>query len=182
MTQLIECVPNFSEGRDPASSPDHGRDRGRRGVTLLDVDPGASTHRTVVTFVGEPEPVVEAAFPRSARPLRSSICAVTTASTHGWGPRTSVRWCRSRVSAWWRRRPMPGVWPAGRQRAIDPGLSLRGRRDPPRTQEPREYPCRGVRRLGGQAQGSGLAARLRPRNLQPASGATVMGARLSGGL
>lgn len=63
MKQLIECVPNFSEGRDPeiikmitdvVETVD--------GVKLLDVDPGKATNRTVVTFVGEPAPVIEAAF------------------------------------------------------------------------------------------------------------------------
>ena len=63
MKQLIECVPNFSEGVD--------MDVIRRitdqlelvdGVKLLDVDPGKATNRTVVTVVGPPEQVVEAAF------------------------------------------------------------------------------------------------------------------------
>ena len=63
MDRLVECVPNFSEGRD--------RDRIAKitdaitavtGVRLLDVDPGADTNRTVVTFLGEPDAVVEAAF------------------------------------------------------------------------------------------------------------------------
>src|SRR2546430_2800479 len=63
MKKLIECVPNFSEGRDlnvirqitdAIESVD--------GVSLLDVDPGASTNRTVVTFVGDPDATVEAAF------------------------------------------------------------------------------------------------------------------------
>src|SRR5213595_2235219 len=63
MRKLIECVPNFSEGRDQnvirqitdtIESVD--------GVSLLDVDPGASTNRTVVTFVGDPDAAVEAAF------------------------------------------------------------------------------------------------------------------------
>src|SRR6059058_1531691 len=63
MPKLIECVPNFSEGRDlsvirqitdAVESVD--------GVSLLDVDPGASTNRTVVTFVGDPDSAVEAAF------------------------------------------------------------------------------------------------------------------------
>src|SRR6266496_4446051 len=63
MQKLIECVPNFSEGRDQnvirqitdaIESVD--------GVSLLDVDPGASTNRTVVTFVGDPDAAVEAAF------------------------------------------------------------------------------------------------------------------------
>ncbi len=63
MKQLIECVPNFSEGRDLGIIKQITDEiEGVEGITLLDVDPGASTNRTVVTFVGEPEPVVEAAF------------------------------------------------------------------------------------------------------------------------
>ena len=60
---LIECVPNFSEGRDPAVIK-HITDaiEAVEGVRLLDVDPGRDTNRTVVTFVGEPEAVCEAAF------------------------------------------------------------------------------------------------------------------------
>lgn len=66
--QLVECVPNFSEGRRPevidaiataiSSAP---------GVQLLDVDPGAATNRTVMTFVGEPEAVLAGAFRGIAR-------------------------------------------------------------------------------------------------------------------
>src|SRR5438067_13888641 len=65
MQKLIECVPNFSEGRDPqiirqithaTASAD--------GVSLLDVDPGETTNRTVVTFVGTPKAIVEAAVRR----------------------------------------------------------------------------------------------------------------------
>src|SRR6185436_19578801 len=61
--KLVECVPNISEGRRPeiynavaaaASSVS--------GVTVLNVDPGADTNRTVITFVGEPEAVLEGAF------------------------------------------------------------------------------------------------------------------------
>src|ERR1700753_1582090 len=63
MKKLIECVPNFSEGvdlniikqiTDVIKSVD--------GVRLLNVDPGKATNRTVVTFVGEPQPVIDAAF------------------------------------------------------------------------------------------------------------------------
>jgi glutamate formiminotransferase/formiminotetrahydrofolate cyclodeaminase len=62
MTRLIECVPNFSEGRDLAVIGQITAEiEAVEGVTLLDVDPGAATNRTVVTFVGEPEPVIEAA-------------------------------------------------------------------------------------------------------------------------
>ena len=63
MKRIIECVPNFSEGRDKevirqiTSAIEAAAD-----VKLLDVDPGEATNRTVVTFVGEPEAVVEAAF------------------------------------------------------------------------------------------------------------------------
>jgi glutamate formiminotransferase/formiminotetrahydrofolate cyclodeaminase len=63
MKQLIECVPNFSEGRDPQVIKQiTDTIEAVEGVTLLDVDPGKATHRTVVTFVGEPAAVVEAAF------------------------------------------------------------------------------------------------------------------------
>ena len=63
MKQLIECVPNFSEGRDPGVIKQiTDIIETVEGVKLLDVDPGAATHRTVVTFVGEPGAVVEAAF------------------------------------------------------------------------------------------------------------------------
>jgi glutamate formiminotransferase/formiminotetrahydrofolate cyclodeaminase len=62
MQQLVECVPNFSEGRD-ASVIKSITDaiEAVDGVKLLDVDPGQATNRTVVTFVGEPGPVLDAA-------------------------------------------------------------------------------------------------------------------------
>ncbi|MCX7894993.1 MAG: glutamate formimidoyltransferase [Thermoanaerobaculum sp.] len=65
--RLVECVPNISEGRRPevyqkvAQAVTHVP-----GVTLLHVDPGAETNRTVITFVGEPEAVLEAAFQLAA--------------------------------------------------------------------------------------------------------------------
>ena len=63
MKQLIECVPNFSEGRDMGVIKQITAEVEKvEGVKLLDVDPGASTNRTVVTFVGEPQQVCEAAF------------------------------------------------------------------------------------------------------------------------
>ncbi|MDX9946762.1 MAG: glutamate formimidoyltransferase [Bacteroidales bacterium] len=61
--RVIECVPNFSEGRDMAIIKEiTDAIESVEGVRLLDVDPGRDTNRTVVTFVGEPEVVVEAAF------------------------------------------------------------------------------------------------------------------------
>ena len=63
MQQLIECVPNFSEGRDMNIIKQiTGEIEGVEGVRLLNVDPGKATNRTVVTFVGNPKAVVEAAF------------------------------------------------------------------------------------------------------------------------
>jgi glutamate formiminotransferase/formiminotetrahydrofolate cyclodeaminase len=63
MNKIVECVPNFSEGRDPAVIRAITAEvEAVRGATLLDVDPGEDTNRTVVTFVGSPEAVVEAAF------------------------------------------------------------------------------------------------------------------------
>ncbi|MDC1068287.1 glutamate formimidoyltransferase, partial [Candidatus Kapabacteria bacterium] len=63
MNKIIECVPNFSEGRDQKII-DAISDaiKGTNGCTLLDVDPGKSTNRTVYTFVGSPESVVLGAF------------------------------------------------------------------------------------------------------------------------
>lgn len=61
--QLIECVPNISEGRDEAKIKAIASVvETVEGVKLLDIDPGKATNRTVITFVGEPEPVIEAAF------------------------------------------------------------------------------------------------------------------------
>lgn len=68
MTALVECVPNFSEGRDPeviraiTAAIEEVAD-----VMLLDVDPGKATNRTVITFVGPPEPVLEAAVRAAKR-------------------------------------------------------------------------------------------------------------------
>ncbi len=61
--QLIECVPNISEGRDTAKINEIAKQvETVDGVKLLDIDPGKATNRTVITFVGEPEQVVEAAY------------------------------------------------------------------------------------------------------------------------
>src|SRR5450759_40529 len=82
--KLVECVPNISEGRRPevyeavaaaaASVP---------GVQLLDVDPGADTNRTVITFVGAPEAVLEGAF----RCIREAAKVIDMRQQHGAHPR-----------------------------------------------------------------------------------------------
>ena len=63
MKKLIECVPNFSEGND-MHIIDQITDAMKtvEGISVIDVDPGKATNRTVVTMVGEPEPICEAAF------------------------------------------------------------------------------------------------------------------------
>jgi glutamate formiminotransferase/formiminotetrahydrofolate cyclodeaminase len=68
MKRIIECVPNYSEGRDRAViDAIVAAIASEEGVKVLDVDPGQATNRTVVTFVGEPECVVEAAFKGAAK-------------------------------------------------------------------------------------------------------------------
>src|SRR6516225_7467615 len=63
MKAIIECVPNFSEGKDLALIKQiTDQMEGVEGVRLLNVDPGKATNRTVVTIVGSPEAVIEAAF------------------------------------------------------------------------------------------------------------------------
>lgn len=84
MRPIIECVPNFSEGRDLTIIRQiTGRIESVAGVKLLDVDPGASTNRTVVTFAGEPEPVLEAAF----RAIKEASEIIDMRKHHGEHPR-----------------------------------------------------------------------------------------------
>ncbi|HOQ80561.1 MAG TPA: glutamate formimidoyltransferase, partial [Candidatus Cloacimonadota bacterium] len=82
--KLIECVPNFSEGRD------HGildqiaaQIKAVKNVSLLDVDPGADTNRTVFTFVGEPNSVIEAAF----LAIKKAAELIDMSKHHGAHPR-----------------------------------------------------------------------------------------------
>src|SRR5206468_7572729 len=84
LMKIVECVPNISEGRRPevynavadaaASAP---------GVTLLNVDSGADTNRTVITFVGEPDAVLEGAF----RLVRKGIALIDMTTHRGAHPR-----------------------------------------------------------------------------------------------
>ena len=63
MNQLVECVPNFSEGRDKAIINEITQAiKTVPGIEILDVDMGADTNRTVVTIIGSPEVISEAAF------------------------------------------------------------------------------------------------------------------------
>lgn len=84
MKKIIECVPNFSEGRDMkiiGEITDAIKSQG--SVRLLDVDPGEATNRTVVTFVGAPEDVVEAAF----RGVKKASEVIDMSKHHGAHPR-----------------------------------------------------------------------------------------------
>jgi glutamate formiminotransferase / formiminotetrahydrofolate cyclodeaminase len=68
--RLVECVPNISDGRNPkVYEAVAAAAAGTPGVTVLNVDPGAETNRTVITFVGAPEAVLEAAFRLTATAL-----------------------------------------------------------------------------------------------------------------
>lgn len=82
--QIIECVPNFSEGRNKEVIKQITDEvECVKGVKLLDVDPGEATNRTVVTFVGEPQVVVEAAF----RCVKKAAQLIDMRQHHGAHPR-----------------------------------------------------------------------------------------------
>jgi glutamate formiminotransferase / formiminotetrahydrofolate cyclodeaminase len=82
--KLIECVPNFSEGRNrTVIDAITAEISGTEGALLLDVDPGAATNRTVVTFIGTPEAVEEAAF----RAIRRAAQLIDMSKHQGEHPR-----------------------------------------------------------------------------------------------
>lgn len=82
--RIIECVPNFSEGRDMEKIRQITDEiQSVEGVLLLDVDPGKDTNRTVVTFVGDPESVCEAAF----RAVRKAAKVIDMSKHSGAHPR-----------------------------------------------------------------------------------------------
>ena len=82
--RIIECVPNFSEGRNPETiKAITDAIESVKGIRLLDVDPGEATNRTVVTFVGSPDDVVEAAF----RGVRRAAELIDMSTHHGAHPR-----------------------------------------------------------------------------------------------
>ena len=82
--QIVECVPNFSEGRDMSVIKQITNEiESVEGISLLNVDPGEATNRTVVTFVGSPESVVEAAF----RAVKKAGEVIDMRKHHGAHPR-----------------------------------------------------------------------------------------------
>ena len=77
--KLIECVPNFSEGRDMGIIKQITNEiEAVEGCKLIDVDPGKATNRTVVTFVGTPDEVIEAAFRATAQPMFALLFLLLT--------------------------------------------------------------------------------------------------------
>ncbi|MCI0470163.1 MAG: glutamate formimidoyltransferase, partial [Candidatus Aminicenantes bacterium] len=84
MNKIVECVPNFSEGKD-LSIIEKITDEIKKipGVMLLDVDPGKDTNRTVVTFAGSPEGVLEAAF----QAIKKAAESIDMSKHHGAHPR-----------------------------------------------------------------------------------------------
>ena len=87
MTRIIECVPNFSEGRNMETINSIVESIEKSGgVKVLDVDPGEATNRTVVTFVGSPEAVVEAAF----QGVRRAAELIDMRQHHGAHPRSGA--------------------------------------------------------------------------------------------
>ena len=82
--KIVECVPNFSEGRD-LKIIDQITDaiKSVKGAFLLDVDPGADTNRTVVTFVGDPDSAMEAAF----QAIKKASQLIDMSKHHGAHPR-----------------------------------------------------------------------------------------------
>lgn len=82
--KIVECVPNFSEGRDLAKIKQiTDAIESVAGVKLMDVDPGAATNRTVVTFVGDTEAALEAAF----RAIKKASQVIDMSTHHGAHPR-----------------------------------------------------------------------------------------------
>jgi len=84
MEKIVECVPNFSEGRNMKVIEEIvNAIKEVENVYVLDVDPGEATNRTVVTFVGEPESVKEAAF----RAIKKAAELIDMRYHHGEHPR-----------------------------------------------------------------------------------------------
>ena len=100
MKPIVECVPNFSEGRDKNVIDQIVNSIASvEGIKVLNVDPGEATNRTVVTFVGGPDEVLEAAF----QGVKCAGEVIDMRRHHGAHPRsgaTSDSWMDVRKSLW----------------------------------------------------------------------------------
>ena len=113
MKKLIECVPNFSEGNDIHIIDQITAEiKAVEGVSLIDVDPGKATNRTVVTMVGTPEEVCEAAF----RAVKKAAELIDMKEHNGAHPRfgapTFVLSLLSPILPWKRLSGTLGTWPS----------------------------------------------------------------------
>ena len=163
MPTLVECVPNFSEGRDKARVDAIVEAMKMDGVYLLDREMDADHNRCVITLVGDPVNVAEAAIRGvgKAAELIDLTQAYRRASAAGRGRCDSVHPHRGRHAGGLRRHRAPR-----RRRNLealqDSGLSVRGGRADAGAAEPGERPPRTVRRHSrGSEDESGAQARLR---------------------
>lgn len=126
--RIVECVPNFSEGRDKEVIRRIVEAiEGAGGVKVLDVDPGEATNRTVVTFVGAPEEVVEAAFAGVKRASELiDMRQPQRGRTPAWGHRRPAAHSRFGHHARGVRRAGAPAGRTHRLRTADSDLLLRG--------------------------------------------------------
>ena len=101
MKQLIECVPNISEGSDTKKINEIANIvETIEGVSLLNIDPGKATNRTVITFVGEPENVVEAAFLLIQKAQQLIDMSTIKVSIQEWEQQMYVHWFLYQILQW----------------------------------------------------------------------------------
>src|SRR6202008_3198615 len=111
MTKLIECVPNFSEGHDMSIIKQITNEvESVEGVKLLNVDPGKATNRTVVTFVGTPSAVIDAAFLAIKKPGNFLVRGNLKENIPGWEPQMFVRLFLLQEFLWLKRLSMQRNW------------------------------------------------------------------------
>ena len=179
MSALVECVPNFSEGRDPVViEAIADAIRSVDGVALLDVDPGKATNRTVMTFVAPPDLAVEAAF----RAIRVAAERIDMAQHTGAHPRIGATDVCPFV-------PLQGIDLAGcaalaRRLGARVGAELgvpvylyEAAASRPERQNLADIRAGEYEGLANKLQDPAWAPDFGPATFNPASGATVIGAR-----
>ena len=182
MQKLVECVPNFSEGRDRGDPrrDRRGRSAGWKGCGLLDVDPGAATNRTVVTLVGSPEAVDGGGLPRDRQGGRADRHeqAPRGAPADGRHRRLPVR-PGLRASPWRSAPRSRARWASGSAGSSASRSTSTSR--PPRVPSGSrlaEHPRRRVRGARGRSsKDPQWKPDFGPAEFNPRTGATVIGAR-----
>ena len=180
MAKLLECVPNYSEGRDLDKVEQIvGCFRGRQGVKLLDYSSDADHNRTVVTVIGEPEALVAAVVDSVGKALELIDMTNTRASTRAWAPSTSSRSSPSGRRRWrtpTRRRRLPR--PRRAKSSASPSSCMR---------VPPPPPTASTSRRSAAASFEGMAEKMKdqahwkpdygPATIHPTGGVTAIGAR-----